>query len=347
MIGDKLRGSRLRAGLSLRALEDKIGKKVTAQAIGKYERGDMQPQAQILDILASALGVTRDFLETEQSIELGTIDFRENTIRSKSEERSVENTIYNYVRNYLFIEELLDVVAEKWEKPRYYPLPVTDILDAELAAHKLRDDWQIGDDPIPNFSEILEERGFKIILHELPKSIAGVTCFVNTNRGWNVPVILISDKITGERQRFTIAHEIGHLLLENTNKLPNFEKVCDMFAGAFLMPKRFMWTALGKTRNNIDIRELISLKKFLGVSVQAIVFRCKQIGIITDYTYRQLFKEFSHKGWLTPPYNEPEKMEIEKPLRFKRLCLRAYAENIITKEKAAELLGNDFNNNIK
>lgn len=338
MIGDKLRAARLRAGLSLRGLEDKIEKKVTAQAIGKYERGDMQPHPQILEVLIEALGVQKDFLVTQQSIELGAIEFRENTIRSKAEERYVESTIYDHVSKYLQVEELLDVVVFDWDKPRQYPFPLRQLVDAEWAAHKLRDDWNIGNDPIPDFSEFLEERGFKIIVEQLPESIAGVTCFVNTMKGWKVPVIVTNNQITGERQRFTMAHELGHLLLEDKNKDINLEKACDKFAGALLMPDRFLWAALGKSRNTISIGELVSLKKFLGVSVQAIVYRCKDLGIINDYTYRLLYREFSKRGWLKPPYEEPNKLDLEKPQRFKRLCLRALAEGLMNDAMAAELL---------
>lgn len=339
MIGDKLRAARFRAGLSLRALEDKIEKKVTAQAIGKYERGDMQPTPQILEALVKALGVPKEFLIAQHSIELGAIEFRENTLRSKAEERYVESTIHEHISKYLQIEELLDVVLIDWDKPRQYPFPLRHFPDAEWAAHKLRDDWNIGNDPIPNLSEFLEERGFKIIVEQLPESIAGVTCFVNTVNGWKVPVIVTNDKITGERQRFTIAHELGHLLLECKNNDIDFEKACDKFASALLMPDRFLWAALGKSRKTISIGELVSLKKFLGVSVQAIVYRCKDLGIINEYTYRVLYREFAKRSWLKPPYDEPNKVELEKPQRFKRLCLRALAEKLIDNSMAAELLG--------
>lgn len=343
MIGKKLKTARLKAGWSLRALEEKIEKKVTAQAIGKYERGEMRPNPQVLDVLIEALGLPKDFLVAQQSIELGTIEFRENTIRTKSEEIYVESTIYEHVSKYLHVEELLDVVLIDWDKPRQYPFPLRQLADSEWAAHKIRDDWSIGNDPISNLSEFLEERGFKIIVEQLPESVAGVTCFVNTDKGWKMPVIVINNKITGERQRFTIAHELGHLLLEVKNEDINLEKACDKFASALLMPDRFLWAALGKSRSTISIGELVSLKKFLGVSVQAIVYRCKDLCIINDYTYRLLYREFAKRGWLKPPYDEPNKIELEKPQRFKRLCLRALAEGLIDDSLASELLGIDIN----
>ena len=54
--------------------------------------------------------------------------------------------------------------------------------------------------------------------------------------------------------------------------------------------------------------------------------------------FRQLFLEFSKRGWRSPPY-EPMPLPPEEPRRFERLCFRALAENVISEAKAAELLG--------
>lgn len=338
MFGKNLKSARIRAGLSLRALEEKIGKIVSAQAIGKYERGDMLPSSQVVDALATSLGVAKEFLYTKQAIELGSIEFRENSARHKIDEAAISVTIRDNLMRYLEVEELLGGASADWDKPRQFPYPIRTLEEAEWAAHKLRDDWQLGSDPIPNLSEFLEERGFKIILADLSSLVAGVTCFVQAGSGQKIPVIVTSSLITGERQRFTIVHELGHLLLEKVANELNIEKICNKFAGAFLMPEKFLWDALGRSRSNISIGELVSLKKFLGVSVQAIVYRCKDLGIISEYSYRALYKEFSNRGWLKPPYAEPNTIEIETPQRFKRLCLRSLAEGLINESKAAELL---------
>jgi Zn-dependent peptidase ImmA (M78 family) len=338
MIGEKLKAARVRAGLSLRGLEERIGKKVSAQAIGKYERGDMKPTPRILEVLVEALNVSIEFLTVQHSIQLSKIEFRENFLRSKSDENHIKSIIYDHVSKYLQVEDLLDIVLSDWDKPRQYPFPIRHLTDAEWTAHKIRDDWGLGNDPISNLSEFLEERGFKIIVTELPESVAGVTCFVNTVQGWRIPVIVTNNKITGERQRFTIAHELGHLLQEQKNSELNFEKACDKFASSLLMPDRFLWAALGKTRSSISIGELASLKKFLGVSIQAIVYRCKDLGIINEYTYKLLYREFGRRNWLKPPYDEPNKVELEQPQRFRRLCLRALTENLIDPSTAAHLL---------
>lgn len=344
MFKERLKAARLRSGLSLRELAAKMGNKVSAQAIGKYERGDMLPSAEVLEALALSLGLQKETLKSNHSVKLGPIEFRENKlIRNKADEKIVESTINYHLMRYLKVEELVNVTVSQWDKPRGSPFIVKNFHEAEWAAHKVRDDWSLGNDSILNLSEFLEERGFKVILVDLPASIAGVTCFVSNNLTGNTPVIVTSRAITGERQRFTIAHELGHLLLEFRTNDIDIERSCDKFASAFLMPERVMRDALGDSRKTVSVGELVALKKLLGVSVQALTYRAKDLGIITDYTYKLLYSEFSKRGWLKPPFAEPYTIKLEKPQRFKRLCFRALAEEIINEETASELLDAPIN----
>lgn len=338
MFGENLRSARIRAGLSLRDLEQAVGKAVSAQAIGKYERGGMRPSEKNVNALAQALRISKEALYMRHTIEIGKIDFRENSVKHRVDEKQIRASIHDKLVRYIEVEKLLGVSTFDWDKPRQFPFPIRVLSDAELAAHRLRDAWQLGSDLLPNLSEFLEERGFKILLSELPTSVAGIACFVHIHNDQKFPVIVTNFSNTGERLRFTVIHEMAHILLENSGHELDFEKVCNRFAGAFLMPERFLWDSLGRSRSNISIGELVSLKKFLGVSVQAIVYRCKELGIISEYTYRSLYKEMSSRGWLKPPYAEPSPIDPEEPQRFKRLCLRALAEGMISKQKAIELL---------
>ena len=85
--------------------------------------------------------------------------------------------------------------------------------------------------------------------------------------------------------------------------------------------------------------ELFDLKQIFGVSVQALTYRCKDLGIFTTTLFKALFDEFDRQGWRSPPFEEPCAMKGEEPRRFKRLCFRALAERMISDAKAAELLG--------
>lgn len=339
MIGSRLRLARVGAGLSLRKLSDKLDNQISAQAIGKYERNEMMPSSKILMALAEALGVSENYLLSQSNIQLEGLEFRKKKITRKKDEANVQATVLSRVERYLEIEDLIQSPTLEWDQPRSKAdFVIRDMKDVELAAERLRSHWNLGThEPIPCLAEFLEERGIKVFSLDLPKSVSGLTCWVRRKTGSHVPVIVINAEDSGERQRFTLAHELGHIIL---NVAPNLdeEKVSHRFSGAFLMPASILRMEIGQNRHQLTTEELLFLKPFFGVSVQAMTYRCKDLEIINARTFQNLFKEFSDKGWRSPPYEEPHKIPKENPCRFQRLCYRAIAEGAISIAKGAELL---------
>jgi Zn-dependent peptidase ImmA (M78 family) len=157
---------------------------------------------------------------------------------------------------------------------------------------------------------------------------------VKSADGAGVPVIVVNANDQGERQRFTVAHELGHLYLDIPKQIDP-EPLCHRFAGAFLVPGLMLQREVGNYRRAISLRELFQLKQLFGVSAQAIAYRCKDLGIISQPTFSRVFKVFGTKGWRQ---NEPNALQKEQPSRFERLCIRALAEGVISEAKASELL---------
>jgi Zn-dependent peptidase ImmA (M78 family)/DNA-binding XRE family transcriptional regulator len=338
MIGQRLRLARARAGLSLRDLSGRIDNLVSAQAIGKYERDEMVPGSRVLIALAEALDVSESYLVGQGEVELEDVEFRSDKTTSARDSARVKAAVIDHLERYLVIEEILQAASQDWDRPRGSPFPVVEVAGAELAAKNVRDYWGLGLNPIPNLVEFLEEKGIKVLALDLPEAFSGLTCWVRRKRDGRVPVIVINSNHSGERERFTICHELGHMLLEVGEGL-DAEKVAHRFAGSFLMPAEVVWAEIGKHRNSMSLGELFALKRLVGLSVQAVAYRCKDLGIIGPSFFRRLFQHFSEQGWRTPPYPEPFAIQREKPQRFKRLCFRALAEGAISDAKAAELLG--------
>jgi len=90
VFGERLKLARKRAGLSLRALSAGIGSRVSAQAIGKYERGEMMPGSDALDLLAKVLDVSPQYLMSDQVVELSDMEFRKRTGTSARDRAAVE-----------------------------------------------------------------------------------------------------------------------------------------------------------------------------------------------------------------------------------------------------------------
>ncbi len=154
-----------------------------------------------------------------------------------------------------------------------------------------------------------------------------------TFRSNGAPVIVVRKDIPGDRQRFSIAHELGHILLDVNEELE--EKAAHRFAGAFLFPQSMAFMELGEHRTQISLSELDLLKNKYGISMQAILHRAKDLNIIHANYYRIFCKYFSQMGYRKQEPGEP--LASEQPVRMQQLLLRLIAEDIITQSKAEEL----------
>ena len=338
MIGRRLQVARAAAGLSLRDLETRIGKRVTAQAISKYERDETVPGSDVLIALADALHVPVDQIAGDPDLVLDSVEFRKKKLTSKREQAQVEGQVLHLLERYLTVEALLGLPSVGWDRPRDGPYPVVgDVAEAEYAARGLRTDWKLGIDPILNVVELLEGRGIKVLAVDLP-TIDGLAARVRRGDGDAAAVVVVNRGTWGERQRFTLAHELGHMVLQVAARL-DVEKAAHRFAGAFLMPAEALRAEIGVHRSSIGWDELFDLKRIFGVSVQALAYRCRDLGIFGPGLFQRLFRDFVRFGWRRSPYREPLAMPGEKPKRFERLCFRALAEGVISEAKVAELMG--------
>ena len=336
MNGVRLQLARSAAGMSLRALEDRIDKLVTAQAIGKYERGEANPGSKVLLALSRALDVSVDYLLADDDLVLEDVEFRKKTGIGQKAKARVEATILTQLERYLAVEELLGLSSVDWDRPLAAPYPVGDVAGGDLAARSLRNAWGLGLDPIPNMVELLEERGVKVLTMDVD-GIDGLTARVERRGHRAAPVVVVNPTHTAERQRFTLGHELAHLVMQVAPKQDE-EAAAHRFAGAFLIPAEVLWAEVGKRGTAVSIGELAEAKGLFGVSAQALTHRCMDLGILGPTLHDSLFAEFKHRGWLAPPYNEPSSLSKETPKRFERLCLRALAEDAISESRAAELL---------
>jgi Zn-dependent peptidase ImmA (M78 family)/DNA-binding XRE family transcriptional regulator len=337
MIGTRLKLARASAGLSLRDLAERMGNVVSAQAIGKYERNEDMPGSRALMALASALSVSESYLLSDEELTLEGVDFRKK--RTAKEEATIEAQTLQLLERYLAIEDLLGLKSVEWEQPRSAPYPLHDIRDAEDAARSVREEWGLGHDPVPKLAELLEERGIKVLSLALD-DIDGLAARVMRKERDAARVIVVRRNIWAERKRFTLAHELGHMVMTPATEVDE-ERAAHRFAGAFLMPADVVRAEIGAQRSAISIGELVAIKERFGVSVQAIAYRCLDLGIIDKKAFSALFKEFTKRGWRKEPFAEPACIapEYEEPKRFERLCYRALAEGVIGESRAAEMLG--------
>lgn len=343
MIADRIRLARRKAGFSLRDLSRAMDGKVTAQAIGKYERGEDIPSSGVLIALTKALGVSMAYLMDTQQIELAGVEFRTKASTSVRDRAHVETEVLEWIERYLQIELALGLDSAQWQSPFSAPRTLRTSNEAEELAGAVRKEWQLGTDPIPNMTELLEEKGLKVLTVPLPDRISGFTCMVKRPRGMaDLPVIVVNNTFSLERRRLTLAHELAHRLID-TNCLADKdeERAANIFGGAFLMEASHLRKEVGKHRSALGYTEIVGLKRIYRVSGAALLMRLRQIDVISEATLTYAFQTIA-RGWRT---QEPEEIEPasrrgenERARRFERLCYRALAEGLISLSKAAELL---------
>ncbi len=335
VFGSRLKSARLMSGLSLQGLSEKIGSHVTKQALSKYEQGLMKPSAEVLMLLSKALSIKPDYLLKENLVKFNEISFRKKASLTKKDELSIIEQAKVFYENYSEIESILgikNVFVNPLIKDK-----INNHSDVEAAALKLRKEWDLGLNPISNIIEMLESKNIKIYLIDNYENLDGIS--INVENGCPILVISKGEKSI-ERLRFTVIHELAHEILKfskiilNNKKL--LEKMCHYFASCFLLPTNKLLKKIGaKKRTYIKIDELISIKNYFGISIRAIVYRLKQIQIISENYYRRWLI------WLNNTYgvkNEPGSYKgEEKSYMFMQYVNRAISEELISLSKASTL----------
>lgn len=344
MFPARLRLARKRAGLSMQALADRLSPSVTAQAIAKYESGHMMPSSAVLVGLGRALEVSLDFLMGGQVAALSGVEFRKHSGTTARDRGQAEALVIEHLEDYLAVEEILALEPpdDPFGTVREAELPSVEAI--EHKARALRDAWQLGIDPIPSLTDLLEEKGVKVIVIDLPQRFDGLACTVERTGG-RAPcdAVVISQRSNVERKRFNLAHELAHRVIESVAPASGLklERAMHRFAGAFLAPREHLEQEVGTNRRGITWHELIRLKQYYGLSASAMLIRLRDIGLLPEEAVARAFRTWA-RPWRTV---EPEPIAdgeglaaFEKPRRFERLVYRALADDLISPVRAAQLL---------
>lgn len=338
MLGQRIYQARMAAGLTLEALGKCLG--VTKTAIQKYEKGKTTPDSAKLLKIARACGVRTEYFFRTQAVELEDVEFRKRSTFGKKRQQAVQIRVAEMVEKRL---ELLNVFPEPpislFTVPACVPERIDDLDALEEVTNQFRHHWDLGLNPISDLTDTLESLGILVMAIDFDaQGFVGMTATAHTVDGRRYSVIAVSSQWPGDRQRFTLAHELAHLLLAGRlGEEVDEEKACDRFAGAFLVPREAVVQELGEGRRYLEPRELYHLKHEYGLAMRAWVIRALQCGVITRVAYEMLMRRFSAERWVT---NEPgEPYPTEMPVLFEQLVYRALGEELISEAKAASLLG--------
>lgn len=340
IFAQRLAQARAMRGFSLRALEEAIGGKVSHNALAKYENEEMMPGSDVLVALSEALGQPGDFFFRPFHREIQQMRFRKKAKFPVSRQKAVREMALDFVERYDEAEELADD-RRVFEPPfKESADTVRTLKDGEMFADKLRQKWKLGEEPLSNLHETMENQGIKVL--EIPSESSefdGLSA--NTDVG---PVVLLGSwlKRNIPRKRMTEAHELGHIVIPFPEGFDEKEEehIVAAFAGAFLLPKKPFVAAFGARRSKVFISELKGIKTRFGVSYMGIMKRAQGLGLITDSTYKSFCFMASKWGWRTNGESGDTLWRgTEEGMRFHQLVYRLIAEERITLSKGAALRG--------
>jgi transcriptional regulator with XRE-family HTH domain len=325
-IGQRIKQARKSNKLSLRDLAGQA--EISPMAISKYERGQDMPSSGVLLRLAQALGVKVDFFFRPTITNVQLQAYRKHAALGVKEQEAIQMRIQGWIERYLEVENLFPNEQRAVSLPTY---TVKSLGQVEEAALKLRQTWNLGLDPIENLIQLFEDQGIKVGL------VSGFEHFdACTFKTGQAPVIVSKADLPGDRQRFNLGHELGHLVLGVREELDP-EEASHRFIGSFLVPAQTARFELGSSRTALDMNELYMLKHKYGLSMQAWVYRACDLEIITPSTAKHMFQYIRTSGWYRKEPGEP--FPSEKPQRMERLIYRALVEDLISHSRAQELLG--------
>jgi Zn-dependent peptidase ImmA (M78 family) len=332
MISQRIRQARTIAGLSQDQVVAELGErgvKLTKAALSKYERGGSVPRATLLKHLGAILGVPAEYFLREPGVTVAWLAFRKHAMVGLREQQRFQAMAEERVEAYVHLRESLSVEAA----PRFPTRePVSTPGEAERAAERLRQEWALADLPVESVTELIERN--EGIVVELPGAEEAVDGLAGLANGCHA-VVVVDPSVTDDRRRCTLAHELGHLVMDTSAAATpkDEERLAHRFASAFLVPATVARRELGERRSHLTLQELGLLKIKHGLSMQAWLYRARDMGIIDEPHFNSLFDQMSRQGWRRV---EPVQYCTgrEQPIRFRQMVLRALAEGTLEMEQA-------------
>ncbi|MEO9533873.1 MAG: XRE family transcriptional regulator [Crocinitomicaceae bacterium] len=274
--------------------------------LSKYEKGVGSLSEEIIKKIIEHLGFPEKFFSKKISNKVENAHYRKRATITKSDRLDIEYS--NKVIGYL-----IDQMANALEWPEY-SLKSVDLEEGHTphsAAQFTRRQFGISpDEPVKNINNLLESHGIIVVEFDTIEKFDGVS-FISD---YGYPVIVINKSFSNDRKRFTLAHELGHLILHLDgsfiiSEFRDKELEANKFASEFLMPAEHIKSSL----QNLKLSYLSELKRFWLTSMASIVRRAKDLGAITSDKYTYLNIELSRKGYKK---NEPIEVYIDDPQLF-------------------------------
>lgn len=337
----RLTQARHLAGKTKKWLAEELG--VTPAAVSQYEIGTNRPRPEVLPRLADTLDVPLAFFLAGRPH--GRLD------PSAAHFRSLRTTrAYQRSKAVALTEQAWELVYALEKRVQLPPVDLPGFTGGEVepgtalsrdpaaAARGLRKAWGLGTGPITHLVRRLEARGIVVITPPADDDLSLVDAFSSSQLPR--PVIVLTPNRTDDvyRHRFTTAHELAHLVLHADTSPGDIthEREADTFAAEFLTPRNSITPDLP---GRADLHKLSALREVWGVSVHSLVYRCRELGLLSDSSASRAYirlRELSN----APGFGLPEPLTNfpgEQPTLLAKAFSLANQHGLTISELAREL----------
>ena len=355
VLGRRLRAARKARHLTQQEVAESLA--VARTTITALEKGERRTRPSELIQLALLYGRPVSQLVGPREIrEDFSVQFR--AAVAGAETRQAQNELEQAIQNfqglcedYLHLERLNGAPIRRGYPSQYLISGVSPEVAAEDVASSERNRLGIGDGPIFNLRETLEDDvGVRVFYTELPSRVAGLFAYTDDLGG----CIAVNARHPEERRRWSMAHEYGHFLtsrfrsevtmLTTYERVPAGERFADAFAGCLLMPavglRRRFNEALRASGGNVTVAEVYRLANYYSVSVPAMMLRMEELRLLPGGAWERLrdrghrVREAREQLGLVSQAHDDSRL----PIRYQLLAVRAYEEGKLTEGEFAKIL---------
>ena len=334
--------ARKRRRLTAKTLADMLG--VSPVTLSRWENGSSSPEETTILQISNALGFPGAFFLQDDLDEMRSeaASFRSLTSMSAKER---DAALASGAFAFLFS----DWVSTRFNLPDNALVDLSAHTDPETAAYILRQEWGLGQQPIPDMVKLLESKGVRVFsLAENTRTVDAFSCWRD-----DTPYIFLNTYKSAEHSRFDAAHELGHLVLHkhggpNQARETNLDRDSDysafavvddreaereanLFASCFLMPTDDL---IPRVKGVTSLDELVKAKSRWRVSVAALAYRLHKLKKLSDWQYRTFCIQMNQRSYRT---SEPEPIPHETSVVWQKVLSALWNERSTRSHVAEEL----------
>lgn len=285
---------------------------VNQSTVASIENGRLTPSVELLEAVSLQVGFPPSFFRQDPSDDfpLGSLLLFRARVSVSARKQAQAHT---------YAQITYECIRKLTHRIKPIPMRLPQLADTpEVAATVTRTALGLSPDtPILHLVHSLERAG--VLVLALPIIVEGIDAFSQwTGTNFDKPVINVLQAEAGDRLRFSIAHEVGHLVMHQSIRggLSEIEREADRFAGRLLLPEAAM---RAEVLTPVTLTSLATLKPRWRVSIQALIMRAHELAIMTDRQKKYLFQQLSARGWRK---REPRSLNIpvEKPRAFRQMA---------------------------